>query len=515
MKLTIYTVANSEYFDFLSVFIYSLLDKFPDEKLNKIIINDLGLTPEQRAKISRASDKIEYIKTSEDVSTKTLHSTEWRKAVAQKLIGLESLCKEENYPILMIDSDMYVVKDFSDEVFQDCDMQVCNQDPIVVNNAGHLIDHIGCWFIVHNKNGKRFVEAWRKRMLNISGGHVETPALCETLRAFRSYLPVKTNNINKIASMDWNENVKVVHFRTVQGNENDLSLRKRLDNVKNLSQDIKNDITDILFLINQDVLPATNILNTKNDRFDFGNNWEDYVKNVLNEKIINKHKENLLTLFKESDIKDKRILDIGCGSGLSSLCFSLLGGKVFSFDFDPQCVKVTNEVKEKFNKNADWKIQRGDILDEENLNSLGKFDLVYAWGSLHHTGKMWKAIENTISVRDENGLIMVTLYKAGSNYEHHFKLKKSYVNSSEEDRKFLLKKYLKETFNKDIEDGSLREPYDDRGMSIYNDAIDWLGGYPYEVAWPTDVIDFFNKRGLMLQFWKDSFEGGCVSYIFK
>ena len=508
-------MANSEYFEFLAMFLTSLVEKFPHEKLNKIIINDLGLTEGQRVKIFQICEKIEYIKTSEGINTETLDSEGWKKAVAQKLIGLESICKEENYPILMIDSDMYVAKDFSDEIFNDCDVQTCNQDPIIYNSMGYLIDHIGCWFVVHNDNGKEFVKAWRKKTLDISGRCAETPALCETLRSSGGLFSIKENDINKVSSMNWDENVKVIHFRTTNDSESDLSLRGRLNNVENLSQDIKNHIVDILFSIRDSALSTVSISNIKSDRFDFGNNWEDYVKNVLNEEIINKHKENLLTLFKESEIKNKRILDIGCGSGLSSLCFSLLGGKVFSFDFDIKCVKTTKEVKEKFNRNADWEIQHGDILDEEFLKVLGKFDLVYAWGSLHHTGKMWKAIENAISVRDKNGLIMATLYKAGPSYEHHLNLKKTYVESSEEEKKLLLRRYLKNVFNKDAEDASLKEPYDDRGMSIYNDAIDWLGGYPYEVAWPQDVINFFNKEGLMLRYWKDSFEGGCVFYIFE
>lgn len=254
MKLTIYTVANSEYFEFLAVFLTSLVEKFPHEKLNKIIINDLGLTEGQRVKIFQICEKIEYIKTSEEISVKTLHSGEWRKAVAQKLIGLESVCKEENYPILMIDSDMYIAKDFSDEIFNDCDVQTCNQDPIIYNRMGYLIDHIGCWFIVHNNNGKNFVKAWQKEMTNVSGAHVETPALCIALRDFQKVLNVRVNDINKISSMNWDENVKIIHFRTNSGTNNGLSLAERIKNVKNLPQYVRNDIVDILFCTNKNTL---------------------------------------------------------------------------------------------------------------------------------------------------------------------------------------------------------------------------------------------------------------------
>ena len=32
-------------------------------------------------------------------------------------------------------------------------------------------------------------------------------------------------------------------------------------------------------------------------------------------------------------------------------------------------------------------------------------------------------------------------------------------------------------------------------MSLWHDAIDWLGGYPFEVAKPEEVVAFFQHRG--------------------
>ena len=33
-----------------------------------------------------------------------------------------------------------------------------------------------------------------------------------------------------------------------------------------------------------------------------------------------------------------------------------------------------------------------------------------------------------------------------------------------------------------------------RGMSIYHDWVDWLGGYPFEVAKPEDIV-FMGEKG--------------------
>jgi len=36
-------------------------------------------------------------------------------------------------------------------------------------------------------------------------------------------------------------------------------------------------------------------------------------------------------------------------------------------------------------------------------------------------------------------------------------------------------------------------------MNPWYDWIDWLGGYPYEVATPEAVFDFFHARGFQLE----------------
>ena len=39
----------------------------------------------------------------------------------------------------------------------------------------------------------------------------------------------------------------------------------------------------------------------------------------------------------------------------------------------------------------------------------------------------------------------------------------------------------------------------DRGMSAWNDLIDWVGGYPFEVAKPEEILIFFQIADLFLK----------------
>ena len=59
------------------------------------------------------------------------------------------------------------------------------------------------------------------------------------------------------------------------------------------------------------------------NRFKFGKNWKEFLKS-LNQQKINFAKKCLLDFLEEKDLNDKTFLDIGSGSGLSSLAAKCL-----------------------------------------------------------------------------------------------------------------------------------------------------------------------------------------------
>src|ERR1700755_2012521 len=134
----------------------------------------------------------------------------------------------------------------------------------------------------------------------------------------------------------------------------------------------------------------------RGERFEFGENWSRFLA-VLDEERIRKPQESLREMLEVERREGKSFLDIGAGSGLFSLAARRLGARVHSFDYDPRSVACTRELRRRFfDADPSWTIDEASALDESYVRSLGTFDVVYSWGVLHHTGQMWRALENAV-----------------------------------------------------------------------------------------------------------------------
>ncbi|MEN8826303.1 MAG: class I SAM-dependent methyltransferase [Wenyingzhuangia sp.] len=259
-------------------------------------------------------------------------------------------------------------------------------------------------------------------------------------------------------------------------------------------------------------------------RFKFGKNWKSFLKSLNEDKIVFS-KKCLLDFLGETDLKEKSFLDVGSGSGLSSLVAKKAGASVYSFDYDEDSVACTKYLKEKYFKNdLNWAIEQGSALNEKYLKDLGKFDIVYSWGVLHHTGDMYKALDLVEKNVADSGKLYISLYNdQGFISKIWYSIKKAYVNSPYIIKQLiLLICYIRLWGPTTVKDFikirpfySWRKYYLQRGMSPHRDVIDWVGGYPFEVSKPEEIIHFFILRNYRLEKLKTCGGGkGCNEFLF-
>ena len=172
---------------------------------------------------------------------------------------------------------------------------------------------------------------------------------------------------------------------------------------------------------------------------------------------------------------------------------------------------MTKEKYSNYLKNP-WVIENKSILDEEFVKSSPKYDIVYSWGVLHHTGNMWKAIKNATSLVKENGIIHLALYVNGERYTDDLKMKMFYNLSEDDIKKKMIFDWLNYYY---ISRGVDILSTNDRGMNKYNDCIDWLGGIPYEVCDPDILDSYLNQSGFTKMFYKGGKQGSNFICLYK
>lgn len=263
------------------------------------------------------------------------------------------------------------------------------------------------------------------------------------------------------------------------------------------------------------------------ERFEFGKNWAAFLA-VLDDERIATAENSLKAMLECDDLKCKTFLDIGSGSGLFSLAARRLGAKVHSFDFDTDSVNCTRELRRRFFANdADWHIEQGSALDAAYLKSLGKFDVVYSWGVLHHTGAMWRALENAAIPTKRGSKLFIAIYNdTGSQSRRWHWIKKTYCRLPRFLKTpFAIAAIAPDEFKSLARSVVTLRPNDyihswtrykgARGMNRWRDIVDWVGGYPYEVATPDEIFDFYKDRGFTPTKLKTGGVGlGCNEFVF-
>ena len=260
-------------------------------------------------------------------------------------------------------------------------------------------------------------------------------------------------------------------------------------------------------------------------RFGFGKNWQSFNMSFLSKERINIVKKSILSFLHLESLDGKTFLDIGSGSGIQSLAAYNAGAKhIFSFDYDIKSVEATKSLWEKSGRPKNWDVYHGSVLDDEFMNSIGKFDIVHSWGVLHHTGDLWNALKNSQIPLKSNGVLYVSLYAKEAyqnpSQEYWLEIKQKYNKAG-----YIEKKKIEITYIYQIlMQSKIRNIYKlikmmltykkNRGMALWIDIKDWLGGWPMEFSSAKEVYSF-TKSKMNLCLINLKMGNGCTEYLFK
>lgn len=257
--------------------------------------------------------------------------------------------------------------------------------------------------------------------------------------------------------------------------------------------------------------------------FAFGENWSAYADKLTLEQID--QARNSFARLAGGNLSGKKVLDIGCGSGLHALAALQCGAEhVTAIDIDENSVATARGLLDKYWNKKNYECRTGNILTGAGIPD-GGFDIVYSWGVLHHTGALWEAVGNAAGRVRPGGKFIIALY-----------LKTPFCGLWEKEKRFFTRAprlvqmpvtwlYSALCILRLLAKGInplrfIREYHSNRGMSWWHDRIDWLGGWPYESAAPQEVEKFMRERGFALE---SSFDTaapfgllgtGCAEYVF-
>lgn len=130
--------------------------------------------------------------------------------------------------------------------------------------------------------------------------------------------------------------------------------------------------------------------------------WTEYIPEY---EATEKHWE---IFYSDEEVQNKAVLDAGCGTGIFSIIFANRGaGEVTGIDISEGSLETARSLKDKFGL-SNVNFHKEDMLQLPFPDE--RFDIVWAWGTVHHTTDPLGAIDELIRVLKGGGCILLAVY---------------------------------------------------------------------------------------------------------
>jgi 2-polyprenyl-6-hydroxyphenyl methylase/3-demethylubiquinone-9 3-methyltransferase len=253
-------------------------------------------------------------------------------------------------------------------------------------------------------------------------------------------------------------------------------------------------------------------------RFAFGKNWQNYVQHALTPANIQHARHAFQQLYADIELQGKTFLDIGFGQGLALFFAREMGADVVGIDNDADNL-VSCQHTAAFFQNQLPAMQVASILDVEFVQEQrqnGQFDVVHAWGVLHHTGNMRQALYHTTRLVKQGGYLIVAIYNKHWSSPIWKVIKQSYNHAPNIIQKLLISMFYPVIYCAKWVVTGTDPKRKERGMDFFYDVVDWVGGYPYEYASVQSIQQFFCQQHFeCIRVIPAKVPTGCNQFVFR
>ena len=144
--------------------------------------------------------------------------------------------------------------------------------------------------------------------------------------------------------------------------------------------------------------------NNNNQENHFDNYAYDWWNKTGNYKLL--HKLNPLRvnyISSRFELKNKKVLDIGCGGGILSEELCKHGAKVTGVDSSEKSINIAKQHSNEQGLNIDY--IHSSILD---IKALGKFDCIVCFEMIEHINEPSKLIKKIVSLSNDNSHLFLS-----------------------------------------------------------------------------------------------------------
>ena len=217
--------------------------------------------------------------------------------------------------------------------------------------------------------------------------------------------------------------------------------------------------------------------------------WTEYIPEY------EKSEEHWQLFYSPEEIKGKRVLDAGCGTGIFSIIFARNGAaEVIGLDISPGSLTTARHLKDNF-KLDNVHFQQADMLQLPFPNQ--SFDIVWAWGTVHHTLNPWQAMEELLRVLKPGGSILLAIYTKTKITFLHEIIRKTLIKTPRKTWPPLAK--IMAFFLGPVVAIFKKREKSRQGEKLEELILDWYFVPIRHHYYPREIKDFLEQKGLTIE----------------